>query len=201
MTAGNIRRATLGILAALLCASLLGTDHPATATPSSAVPLLEEATPPANAVLTEPVDWVYLTFDRLINTFSIRVTGPNGHDVARDNAIVKHDMISQPLHTLTQPGTYRVTWQVIDLDGHQASGSHSFTITPGVTTTPENTATTPATTPHSVPPTAPPATNQSTITTPLAATIALSLLAGLTLLTIRHRRRVRASRAQRPDRT
>lgn len=130
MTAGNIRRATLGILAALLCASLLGTDHPATATPSSAVPLLEEATPPANAVLTEPVDWVYLTFDRLINTFSIRVTGPNGHDVARDNAIVKHDMISQPLHTLTQPGTYRVTWQVIDLDGHQASGSHSFTITP-----------------------------------------------------------------------
>lgn len=92
---------------------------------------LERSQPAEDAVVTTSPTSVQLWFTRgLEASFSkVQVLDQSGKQIDKGNPVVKGDgkQLEVEVPTLT-PGTYKVVWRIVALDGHKAKGEFRFTI-------------------------------------------------------------------------
>lgn len=93
---------------------------------------LYRAVPSDGQVVTPAPTSIKLVFDRPIEaSFSlVRVVDRSGSQVDDGKSEVRSDdpkMLEVGLTSLS-PGTYKVVWKIVALDGHRTSGSYSFTV-------------------------------------------------------------------------
>lgn len=93
---------------------------------------LERSQPADGAVLTAPPASVQLWFSRgLEPSFSkVQVLDQAGKEVNKAASAVKGDdakLLEVELPALT-PGTYKVVWRIVALDGHKAKGEFRFIV-------------------------------------------------------------------------
>lgn len=94
--------------------------------------VLERAQPAENATVTASPGSVQLWFSRAVEpSFStVRVVDQKGKDVnSAKSAVNGNDgkLLEVSLPALT-PGTYKVVWRIVAMDGHKAKGEYSFTV-------------------------------------------------------------------------
>lgn len=112
----------------IVAVALVGTG------PASAHAHLQSETPAVDATTASP-DAVTLQFtEGLEPKFSgATVTGPTGSAVPTGPgrlAPEDHARLIVPLSGKLAPGTYRVDWHAVAVDGHKTSGSYRFTVAP-----------------------------------------------------------------------
>jgi len=115
------------LLAALLTLTLL-TAWPGFA---AAHAVLERAQPADGAAVAAPAA-VQLWFSRAVEPSfsSVRVVDKQGKDVNTAKSAVNSTdgkLVEVRLPTLA-PGSYKVIWRIVALDGHKAKGEYSFTV-------------------------------------------------------------------------
>jgi methionine-rich copper-binding protein CopC len=116
-----------GPVAALLALAAftapLGAADPAVPT----ITTLLRATPDVGAVVTSPPATVTLTFDQILSSGSVTVTGPAG---AADtgNTTVGGGALTDPLLGHLPNGTYTVSWRAKPQRGRPTTGSYTFGI-------------------------------------------------------------------------
>jgi len=148
------------LIATLIPATVLATAL-TMAAPASAHDALASATPAADTTISGDLNAVTLTFSEqplagLESGLVISVIGPNGSEVTTGTLNVDGSTLTKPVD-VTAPGTYKLAWRSVSVDGHPISDGYKFTST-GRTApvTPTARATTPLATPTIGPaPTAP----------------------------------------------
>ena len=106
-------------LALLLCAA-----------PASGHSLLLESSPPMNGTVTSAPNELSLRFNNRIEKRLSRLRLVNERGEAHDLPVASDgpaDRLSAPL-AASEPGRYRVEWQVLSTDGHVVGGRFSFTV-------------------------------------------------------------------------
>jgi len=132
MVSGWMARAARVAVAAVV--GLLGVGIGAS--PASAHAALVSSSPAADALLQEAPTQVVLTFTEGVNPVAdkVRVIAPNGRRVDRGEARASGAQLIVPLDTISQVGTYLVTFRVISADSHPVGGAFAFSykqVSPG----------------------------------------------------------------------
>jgi len=109
-----------------------------TAHPASAHDSLVASDPAADSTVDTLPTELTLTFSaKLIDgdgATEVVVTDPTGASVTDGPATVDGAMVTQPLATAADAGSYHVIWKVVSSDGHPTSGEFSFTVATGTAT-------------------------------------------------------------------
>lgn len=126
---GRAVRAALALIAGLLAVT-------GSASPAQAHAVLVSSSPEADSLLQEAPTQVVLTFTEAVSPVAdrVRVIAPDGRRVDRNEARPSGEQLIIPLATITQPGTYLVTFRVISADSHPVFGAFSFSyqmVSPG----------------------------------------------------------------------
>ncbi len=127
---GRSIRAALAVVVGLL-AVVAGP-----ASPASAHAEFVGSSPAVDSLIQEAPTQVVLTFTEAVNPVAgkVRVIAPDGSRVDRDEARPAGEQLIIPLRTITQSGTYLVTFRVISTDSHPVPGAFSFSyrvVSPG----------------------------------------------------------------------
>ena len=133
-TPRNARRAA-GTLIAALAVGLLAAPQSAFAHAD-----LESANPAPNSVIGTPVTQVVLTFSEPVTLVQPGITVDNGSTKIATTPTLNDKTVTAVLATPIGGGTYDVTWNVRAADGHEGTGSYSFSIAAGVTAPPATSA-------------------------------------------------------------
>ncbi len=107
----------LGLVALLLAAA-----------PASAHAVLVASDPPPDTLIWDSPQQITLTFTEAVSPVAgkVRVIAPDGSRVDRDDARANGTRLVIPVRTLTQPGTYLVSFRVVSADSHPVSGAYAF---------------------------------------------------------------------------
>jgi methionine-rich copper-binding protein CopC len=100
------------------------------ATPAKAHAILLKSSPAANSVVSEPVIAISLTFNSRVDGERSRLTliGPDLPEHKIELGRQKSpDTLTAQVHDL-KPGSYRLRWQVLALDGHITRGEIPFRV-------------------------------------------------------------------------
>jgi copper resistance protein C len=100
------------------------------ARPAAAHTTLELIVPTPGAVVQAPPSELVLRFSQPIEQdfVRIRLTGPDGAELAMGMPTMRDSELRHPLPTLTVAGHYRGSFQVVAPDGHLVIGTFSFTL-------------------------------------------------------------------------
>ncbi|MBX6748283.1 MAG: copper resistance protein CopC [Micromonosporaceae bacterium] len=125
----RLARAALATVIGLLVAT-------GPASPAHAHAVLESTSPEADSLIQEPPAQVVLTFSEPVSPVAdrVRVIAPDGRRVDRNEPRPSGQQLIIPIETLTQPGTYLVSFRVISADSHPVYGTFSFSfkqVSPG----------------------------------------------------------------------
>jgi copper transport protein len=98
------------------------------AAPASAHAVLVASDPPPDTLIWDSPQQVTLTFTEAVSPVAgkVRVIAPDGSRVDRDDARANGTRLVIPVRTLTQPGTYLVSFRVVSADSHPVSGAYAF---------------------------------------------------------------------------
>lgn len=93
---------------------------------------LSAATPADKAEVSEAPKEITLTFTEGVEpSFSgVKVTDSNGKAVATGKAVADkadNKVLRVPFSSDLAPGSYKVEWHVLSVDGHKTKGNYSFT--------------------------------------------------------------------------
>jgi methionine-rich copper-binding protein CopC len=129
------------VFVALICIAL-------SVQPASAHATLAMSNPPADSVVPTTPDEIRLTFDKEINPdlSSMELVNATGSTIAEGEADLNDpDRASMTINLADDipPGTYTVTWVVVEsdeADQHEVEGQYSFAIDPTATATASPTA-------------------------------------------------------------
>jgi methionine-rich copper-binding protein CopC len=95
---------------------------------------LAAASPKADSSVAAAPAALTLTFSEALEpSFTkVKVTGPDGSTVAVDKPTLDPaaTLVTVPFTGKLAPGTYKVDWHVVSVDGHKSEGSYSFTVKP-----------------------------------------------------------------------
>lgn len=114
-------RTALVLLAALTAPAVLAHAH------------LKHQYPAADAAVTVAPQALTLNFSEGVETgFSgVSVTGDK-EQIIKTGAIKRnekdHTQLIVPLETPLKPGSYKVDWHVVSVDGHKTKGSYRFSV-------------------------------------------------------------------------
>ncbi|MCY9696167.1 copper resistance CopC family protein [Paenibacillus alginolyticus] len=89
----------------------------------------DKSSPPANAVVTDELKELTLTFEGKLESLStFKLFDSNKQETKLDKVLLKDKVMTG---TLTQPlsnGTYEVQWTIVGEDGHPIQGKYSFSV-------------------------------------------------------------------------
>ena len=183
-----------GVVLALFATVVQAAPAQASAAPAfrAALPAharLVSVTPADGAELSTGPSQVQLTFDDVISPQLAQVRlSRDGSPVETSSPKVDRTVVSVDVTGRTDPGAYRVVWQVTSDDGHPVSGESGFTVA-GAAAQP-----TPRVTPSYKTPQTQPTTFGHPDHLPGLIVAGVLLLCGVALLVYEHRRR-----AHQPD--
>jgi len=120
------------LIATLIPATVLATAL-TMAAPASAHDALASATPAADTTISGDLNAVTLTFSEqplagLESGLVISVIGPYGSEVTTGTLNVDGSTLTKPVD-VAAPGTYKLAWRSVSVDGHPISGGYQFTST------------------------------------------------------------------------
>lgn len=115
-----------------LAALLLAAGFVLPAVPALAHAHLVKASPADGAVLTASPSDLRLTFSESVEArFSgVDITGADGRKIATGRPGGQGAEMVVPLANPLPPGTYKVNWHVVSVDGHKTAGSFTFEVKP-----------------------------------------------------------------------
>lgn len=127
-------RAPISRLLGLGAAGLTAAAIVATPAPALAHDTLVDSTPQGGASAEQAPGEVELSFSSPPQDLGaqIRVTGPDGADVADGEPEIQGTAVVQDLaDTAEAPGDYSVVWRVVSSDGHPIEGAFDYTVAGG----------------------------------------------------------------------
>jgi len=116
-------------LAGLLAVVATAVALVATASPASAHAELETMNPGPGATLKDLPDEVVLTFSEAVRTPAfVEVTSADGANVAKGDARIVDNKVTQALGAPAGGGRYSVSYRITSADGHPVGGTVRFTV-------------------------------------------------------------------------
>ncbi|NQX62397.1 copper resistance CopC family protein [Paenibacillus qinlingensis] len=89
----------------------------------------DKSNPPANAVVTDELKELTLTFEGKLESLStFKLFDSNKQEIKLDKVLLKEKVMTGILSQPLANGTYEVQWTIVGEDGHPIQGKYSFSV-------------------------------------------------------------------------